>query len=427
MVEHQKHLLTRWLEDGYVTLLILGMTQGPVFQIWWVGAAQQGFDTRSAVAASHLLLQLPALVLLGKYFSWRNLPRFPLTMLLTAFSWLALSSLWATLSVVSVVESLSLVTTIGVAVYLVSRFSLTRLLTQVLMAMQIGIAWSLFAIASDWDRALGEDGVWVGIYFNRNSLAPPAAVGCIAAISLFFLRRFPRKGLNGIIPPLSLAIVVLVDGYVLVKTESQTALYGAMIGLAIAAAGQFRFLNQPISSESVATRLSSWVLVSLASVIPWAHVFAQHYFPDTFRPVDFNGREAIWEFVYNGFAMKPIIGWGWMSAWSTPEFLRLDQWWLWEGKLAGPYSHSAFLDILLGGGVAGGVLFVTAVIAALRFHVQPHLGNSHLIATWLTMFVLISASQESFLVGNHFMLVLLVVGLLIPCVASGAYGSRQSA
>lgn len=36
--------------------------------------------------------------------------------------------------------------------------------------------------------------------------------------------------------------------------------------------------------------------------------------------LDFSGRTMLWRFSWSGFLDKPILGWGWFSAWNTPNF-----------------------------------------------------------------------------------------------------------
>jgi hypothetical protein len=70
------------------------------------------------------------------------------------------------------------------------------------------------------------------------------------------------------------------------------------------------------------------------------------------------------------------------------------------------------MDVLLGGGIVGAGLFILAILwsgARQLERAQTQIaGQWTFAATW---FVLAAATQESFVVGNHFMWLLLVAAM----------------
>ena len=61
------------IEDGYVVILLFALTQGPVLSLWF---HHTGFDLETpatAIRITYLMVQLPALVLLGPFDILRNL------------------------------------------------------------------------------------------------------------------------------------------------------------------------------------------------------------------------------------------------------------------------------------------------------------------------------------------------------------------
>ena len=125
--------------------------------------------------------------------------------------------------------------------------------------------------------------------------------------------------------------------------------------------------------------------------------------------MSFNGRSEIWRYSWNGFLERPFFGWGWLSAWRSEAFKWMDFWWTVEGVA---WSHNAFLDILLGGGLIAMVLFVSATIWGLYQLVPTKFENK--IETWAISFVfffLAVCTQESFIIGNHFLWMLFVAVL----------------
>ena len=86
-------------------------------------------------------------------------------------------------------------------------------------------------------------------------------------------------------------------------------------------------------------------------------------------------------------------------------------WWTTSGAL---WSHNGFLEVLLGGGIIGGALFATYILWAGQRIIG--LAVSIPSETWrvaMAMFVLVACTQEVFIIGNHF-LWLLLVAVLTP-------------
>ena len=124
----------------------------------------------------------------------------------------------------------------------------------------------------------------------------------------------------------------------------------------------------------------------------------------------FNGRAAIWHYGWTGFLERPIFGWGWMSAWRSSVFLRRDLWWTVEGA---QFSHSSYIDVLLGGGLIGAVLLLLVLVYG--GHSQIESSSLSTAGQWsysIMFFVLLASTQESFVSGNHFLWLLLVASVI---------------
>ena len=89
--------------------------------------------------------------------------------------------------------------------------------------------------------------------------------------------------------------------------------------------------------------------------------------------------------------------------------MKMDLWWTVEGVT---WSHNAYLDVLLGGGVLAVGLLVAAVIWGVYQLVPTDIGSP--IGSWSIAFVffyLAMCTQESFIIGNHFLWMLFVAML----------------
>ncbi|NDE69762.1 MAG: O-antigen ligase family protein [Actinobacteria bacterium] len=403
----------KWVEYLYVVIMLAVLTQGPVLKIW-EGSGQSGSTILETTKYStYLLFQLPAVVLLARRGVSQNMLRGPVGVLLGFCTWMLLSTGWATASSYSLVASVSLFITCLAGLYVARSFTLLQQLTLFLVAMQPGLVVSWYAVRNNWSGAVNfDENYWIGIYFNRNSFAPPAALGFLAAGALAWILivRRPRFW-----APLTvvLADVMLLDLGLLIRSKSSTSI-GA-IGLFIFVWAFWTLVRQVQRKKLISARQMLQTVYPLflfvMILLTWIGFKFQKYLFSFFNDkLDFSGRTMLWRFSWDGFLDKPILGWGWFSAWNTPNFFHEREFWWAISNTT--WSHSAIMDVLLGGGVVGAGLLVLAILwsgARQLERVQTqNAGQWTFAATW---FVLAASTQESFIVGNHFMWLLLVAAM----------------
>jgi O-antigen ligase len=108
-----------------------------------------------------------------------------------------------------------------------------------------------------------------------------------------------------------------------------------------------------------------------------------------------------------------------MSAWHTPQFFKQGTWW---AVFDTTWSHNGYHDLLLGGGVLSGLLFVAVVWFGVQAIGSEKSLREAIPSFLMIAFVLAAATQESFFIGTHFLWALLIVGLFVPRHMDG--GSR---
>ena len=404
--------ISRWAEYVYFATLLFVLTQGPVLSVWFASEQQGGRPAIAPQLATYFLAQIPALVLVSRQKFTRRDICGPLGLLALLCIWLLVSTLWATNSQQTSAESISLLTTFICGVYFAKQFNLVEKLTLIVAAMQLGLLLSRLSIAQNWDRSKSVEGYWVGIYFNRNSLAPVAMISVVSALALTYVvylnktDKFRRY-------KLCLLVDIVIFGFVIaLRTHSNTPFGGliAFVGVyvfweAFRRTALERFLQGTSQVRTVFATFVSIVAICALSAIRFQSKVLE-FFGETLR---FNGRSEIWTYSWNGFLEKPLLGWGWMSAWRSWSFMRMDLWWTVEGVA---WSHSAFLDLLLGGGVLALGVFALAVVWGL-YQIIP-LDKHNPIESWSSSFVflyLAMCTQESFIIGNHFLWMLFVAVL----------------
>ena len=405
--------LLRWCEYGYVVVLLFALTQGPVLSMWFASSLVTPEGTASPQMLTFIAVQIPALILLGYRRILRSALFGPVGLLGLFCGWMWLSTLWATFGQHTIVEATTLCVTFLTGVYLARSFSLLEQLILVVVAMQPGLVWSRYAIANGWSNSIDQNGNWVGIYFNRNSLAPVAMVSCLAASALLWIVVL-RRGKNWPIPLIAVLVdVVLFGAVMLFHSRSNTSVGGAVVFAAVWAfwtVVRSLVRRKRLTSQSLQRFVYPLFIVS-ATALAWATVKLQSVLLGVFgETVNFNGRSAIWQYSWTGFLDRPLIGWGWMSAWRTPPFLRRDLWWSFVNT---GWSHSGYMDFLLGGGIVAAIVFVVAVLWGVYRHLVQT--ETEIASQWtpaIMFFVLATATQESFFIGNHFLWLLFVAAVV---------------
>jgi len=90
------------------------------------------------------------------------------------------------------------------------------------------------------------------------------------------------------------------------------------------------------------------------------------------------------------------------------------------------WSHSGYMDLLLGGGFIAAILFVGYIWLASE---TPKTESLLLTLPRVALggFVLIAASQESFFIGSHFLWALLVASMASPASQTGLVDEKHPA
>ena len=412
--------LLRWCEYTYVVVLLFALTQGPVLSMWFASSTQGPTNGVSAQLFTFIAVQIPALIFLG----YRGVPRSsligPVGLLGLFCGWMWLSTVWATLGQHTIAESTTLCITFLTGVYLARSFSLLEQLTLVVVAMQPGLLLSRYAIANNWSNSVDQNGNWVGIYFNRNSLAPVAVVSCLAASALLWIVVMRRGKKLPITLLVILIDVVLFGAVMLFHSRSNTSIGGAVVFAAVWAFWTVvrSLIRRNRIDENALSRFVFPSFILGVSLLSYVTVRTQNTVLGIFGEVsEFNGRSAMWRYSWTGFLDRPLIGWGWLSAWRTPPFMHRDLWWSFVDT---GWSHSGIMDVLLGGGIIGGGLFVGALIWG-TFRHMDHVTTIP-ASQWtpaIMFFVLGATTQESFIIGNHFLWM-----LLVAAVSASAYDNK---
>ena len=414
MFNAKSHQILKWLEYLYVVVLLGFLTQGPVLKIWEASGQINAGIINTTKFATYLVVQVPAIVLLFRRGINKSMLFGPVGALLAFCAWMFLSTFWSTFSSYSLVESFTLMVTCLAGLYIARSFTLLQQLNLFLVAMQPGLIVSWYAVRNNWTGAVNfDENYWIGIYFNRNSLAPPAALGLLAAGALgwILLVRRPKYWLLGV---LILTDVIILNLGLLIRSKSSTSLGAIVVFLFVWAfwSGILWISRRRMFTFEQLRQIIYPGFLFVLIVLTWFSLRFQESLSRVFKSnVDFNGRTMLWKFSWSGFLDRPILGWGWFSAWQTPNFFHeRDYWW---ALTSTTWSHSGVMDVLLGGGIIGAGLLILAILWSgarqLERVFTQTAGQWAFAATW---FVIAASTQESFIVGNHFLWLLLVASMV---------------
>jgi O-antigen ligase len=408
---------SRTVELVYAVLALFALTQGPVFRVWSQSTSQLELFPNPSVQhtyfATFVAVQLPAVLLWSRRANIDWLRERANQLLVALLGWLGLSVVWSTFARQSLPEFVTLCLTTVFGLYLAASFSRSEFWWIVAGAMALGVGVSWFSIVRLWDGAVNlQDDYWIGIYGNRNSLAPVAAVALLASIVVVSLARersVPNwSRIVTLAVPAALVVFAAIEMWRSGSQNSPVALAAAIVACVAwlvvrAAASRFGALGAvrhhaaPISLAL----LAGFAVVALRQIGDATTLSGE--------TATFNSRRALWSVNWSGFLEKPWLGWGWMAARFNPAFFKQGTWW---AALETQWSHNGYHDLLLGGGVPAAVLFALYLWFASREFDRVGVAVA-LPRMALAVFVLAAATQESFFVGSHFLWALLVASLAV--------------
>ena len=417
-------------ELAYAVVALFALTQGPVYRLWSESGEYQQFIALPAIGqayfATFVLVQLPGCLLWFRSVSERNVREPRMWMLMGLLAWLGASVVWSTFARHSVSEFIALAMTTGFGLYLATRFAMRELWRIVAAAMALGLAMSLLAIQHDWQLAVdAQDDYWIGIYYNRNSLAPVAAMALLAFIGVA-LTTLRRRTIDVAVLATGVALAG-VAALVLWRAQSRTSpLALAVAGGALVLWLLVRLITQRISVARCWHNVAAPVAMAISAIVVFMALrIVGGLASVSGETATFNSRSGLWAQNWAGFLEKPWQGWGWMAARQTFEFGRVGEWWV---AIDTEWSHNGYHDLLLGGGVLAGVLFFGVVVLGVRNLDQ--IANVRVATPRFLVigFVLAAATQESFFIGSHYLWAMLIAALFAGSAtrADDSVGSAAS-
>jgi len=386
----------------------LVLTTGPLYRVrsWWAFDDPLAADV--AVLAVQVTLGALGVVALVSGARRRRVDRRIAVVAAVLIGWMMVGSVWSADASTTLRESamvgVTLLAGAGAAVAVGERL----LVMSSWVGVHVGLAWSAVQIIRVQPGTQDLSGDWTGVYFNRNSFALVAAFGILLSLVVAAqLWGQPRRGLVVTV----LAAAVLADLWLIRGSGSVTPLVALVVGVAVAAlavAGRRRVGRQgrwPVDAGAV----SALVGVGVVAVASVAWLTRGTWLTALGRNTTLTGRTLIWEVSVDWAWRRPMRGQGYLGAWADDDF-RADQLAV-RGEVLDS-SHNSFVEIFLGTGLPGLVLFA-ALIALVWVAAGRRALTGHTVAAvWplaALVFVIVEHLAETLWVGGQLTVALLGV------------------
>ena len=277
----------------------------------------------------------------------------------------------------------------------------------------VAVVASLILVLLRPDLGLDPNDHWKGVYTNRNSLAPLAAIGVLASVRhMLAPGRLRRAAAAGLVAA-SLAA--------LVGAGSRTAWTALLVAAAAATLPvAHHWLRRRWSApRAAAATLSAAGLLAAGG----AAVLAVLWDVPTLSQ-----RRTLWGLVWDRIVQRPLGGYGFFTFWDIDELTQ-------HVLLRRGSAHNSLLEVGLGLGLLGTVPFVLVVVAAAR-NAGLGLWRRPGADTWmwaaLVAFLLVENLTESFVLWFSYSWVVLMAASLRPAppgppAASGLDGRGPGA
>jgi len=393
-------------------LLIWALTQGPVYTLWARDPdAVDLFAAPTAIVTTFLALY--AFVAYSFARMQVSPPRLGVAEGLVGALVLlvAASTLWSVAPAITFGAAAGLAGAAAGGLWFSHRFAPAGQAVLVFIAMGIGVTWSGFALWRGWPTARNEWELWVGLYFNRNSLAPVAAIcllaSCFVLPPVVFGKHRWTAGRSAAV--LAVAAVDAVAIVLLIGSKSRTSLFALAAAVIVCTA--VAVARHWVASPRARAGLVAGLVVAGMAVVA---VSASWISGRLGRDTSLNGRNDIWSVVLHRARERPVTGWGFNAAWYDTAFREP----LSDGTVLAPVireAHNGYLELLLGAGPVALVLGVAAVVVGMVRAVKRALAGSSVIDLWPVALIGFCATAnllETFVSPNHFLWLLLVAAIL---------------
>lgn len=319
-----------------------------------------------------------------------------------ATAWFALaalaSSMWSVDPTATVWRS-SIYVGMAFLAWAIARLDAGDTAAAIALVAAAAVGASLLLIVLRPGLGLGPNDYWKGVYTNRNSLGPLAAIGVLAGLRFALdAGRLLRTAAVGL---------VLASAAALVGAGSRTAWVSLVAALVVS--------SLPLIYHRVAGRRGrSHAAKVTAAAAGASAVAAAASLIAVWNVPTLSQRRTIWSLVWDRILQRPLGGHGFFTFWDIEELTQ-------HVLLRRGSAHNSLVEVGLGLGLLGAVPFTVIVVLAARnagLALWRRPGGDTWMWAALVAFLLVENVTESFVLWFSYSWVLLMAAALRPAPAA---------
>lgn len=265
-----------------------------------------------------------------------------------------LSTLWSNVPDITFRGAFAFAESCAFGLYLASRYSLKEQLRLLAWALGITSLISLgFTLAfSGYGIENGiHAGAWRGPFVQKNIFARLLVLGSLTCICINVKELRYKYLIWG-----SLAI----SSGLIVLSQSKTALIILLLLVLLSFAYQLLLVRDIVAIPSILTLTLLTGSATIAILVNTERILAS-----VGKDLTFSGRIIIWSGLIEQIRLRPWFGYGYMGFWSNIESKSF------ISKVFGttyspPHSHSGYLELVIGFGFVGAIIFGISFLAIAR-------------------------------------------------------------
>ena len=282
---------------------------------------------------------------------------------------------------------------LGLLAWVVARLEPDDLAATLWLVAAAAVVGSVVLVALRPDLGLDSNGSWQGLYTNRNSLAPVAAIGVLAGVRYLAAGERWSRVAGAALAALSVGAMA--------GAGSRTA-WIALLVAGAAATVVLGFHRARSRWGPAAARASLAAAAALG--IGGASVALARLWDDP----TFGQRRTMWSLVTDRVSQRPLGGYGFYAFWEEIELLD-------HALLRRGSAHNSLMEVALGLGLVGTVPFLVIVVLAARnagLYLWRRPGADSWMWAAVVGFVLVENVTESFVLWFSYIWVLLMAAAL---------------
>ena len=325
-------------------------------------------------------------------------------------AWMLLSTLWSVVPDVTLRESIELVGTTLVGIYLVVLFPLEKLLTAISFVIGAIAVTSaiLIVVAPARGRMSYGGGAWCGIYEEKNLLGAAMALGIVSLMALALHDR--GRSLIRVLSTILVCVVILIGA------NSATSVTDCVVTVIL------MFMIFFLRSEKTKLFARFGIVAGVVAALLFTAINGFQVgslFDVLGRSSDLTGRATFWPALWTAINDRPLVGYGYAAFFKSAVATNyLSDFLSGSGGWTPYHAHSSMLQVLLNGGYVGLALCASSLVVGLRrgFSFAFQSGNpTRIWPVCVIVYLIFGSYSETYLGGiNNIEALLFIAAFLYP-------------